>query len=126
MKVSIEGEIVDTKNIYKIGNIVGDECWNVEGWISPEQFLTHSGYEFTIEFFNKKNLIIRRGGNDIFKNDTAWWSHYKKGDVWVRVTKEEYEERLKIIYDELNAFRNIVIGYWNESKAEIPEIKFEK
>lgn len=47
MKIAINGEIIDTENIYKIGNI--NFCLN-EG----------VQYYFQIEFFNKKILAVTK------------------------------------------------------------------
>ena len=121
MKISIQGNIINTKKIYQITPIVGDGCWIESNSWGPEKMLTHSGYMFSIEFLNKKEIKIHLRGNDVFE-DELWWM--RGSSEKFKMTKEEYETKLKIIYDELDIFRNSVISYWNKDKSEIPSIEF--
>jgi hypothetical protein len=120
MKISVEGVIIDTQNIYAIEPIIGNDTWTYMQSYGPDHILSHSGYEFTIKFFNKKDLIIYRSGDETFK-DNYWWMKFKNREML-----PEYEAALKMIYDEMNEIRNTVIGYWNEDKKDIPEVAFKK
>ena len=114
MKISIQGRVIETENIYQIDPIKGDDCWTSRNSWGPSSLLTHSGYEFTIRLFNEKKIKIWRSGDQTFNCD-----------IWY-MEKDMYEKKLKMVYDELDAFRNTVIEYWNKGKSEIPEINFKK
>lgn len=124
MKISVLGSIINTKKIYQITPIVGDGCWvESNSWESENMILTDSGYMFTIEFLNEKKMKIRLSGNDVFEDD-LWWMRSSFSNTSTKITKEEYEDKLKTIYDELNAFRNTIVAFWNKDKSPIPELIF--
>jgi hypothetical protein len=52
MLISVLGDIIDTKNIYKISKVKGNNCWE------NNEELSHSGYDFYIHLYNQKNIRV--------------------------------------------------------------------
>lgn len=116
MKISVIGHVIETKNIYDITPIKGDNCWSYLKDDPNDNGLTHSSFLFKIKFFNKKSLTVELCGGDLYPKDDdgeSWW---------VR----DYDKKLLNLQDKINEIRNEVIGYWNESSSEIPKIEVEK
>ena len=123
MKISVNGHIIETKNILDITPIRGNKCWG-----NNEKCLTHSAYEFEIIFFNHKNMNIYLSGNQFFGYD-GWWESanvfQKNGDNQYCRSEEGmsiYKENLKKIYDKINSHRDEIIKIWSDNQSTIPQI----
>ena len=117
MKISVLGDIIDTKDIYMITSIVGDEYFKtsiiktVSGAPSEKyKHLNHSGFEFNIKFFNKKTLTIQLDGSDMWRD----WNWYEM----------DYSDRIKLVEHQITNIRDVMISYWNKDKTKIPRIDF--
>lgn len=109
MLISIQGNTIDTKDIYAITPIKGNECWSN----SFGTDLTHSGYSFTVKLYNNKSVQIYLDGNDIYGDGYPnWWD-------------TDYKNKLINIENKLNEFRNEIVCKWNESKNDIPDLKID-
>jgi hypothetical protein len=104
MLISIQGTIIDTEDIYKISEVSGDNCW------STSDKIKHSGFHFYIELFNDKSISVSLDGDSF---GYCWW-------------ETDYENRINQIEQKVKDFRETVIGYWNKSKSQIPQIEFPK
>lgn len=121
MKINIQGNIIDTKCIYMIGEIIikNHNYWNAF---------------FTIYFINKKefNVIIDIPIYSSLINKKNYACQFYANPDFDE-TKFEYfsmEELLnnKIYIDKLNSItklRNDLIDIWNDNKSDILELKFE-
>lgn len=117
MKINIQGNVIDTKYIYRIGEIVTKNhgYWNVY---------------FTIYFINKKQYDVVLSV-PINSTPSLACQFYEEPDF----DKYKFEyfsmDKLlnhKIYTNKLNSMiklRNDLINIWNENKSDILELKFE-
>ena len=91
MKISINGNIIDTKKIYNITKITGD--FELEG----SKYLENSDIKdkhmilwFEILFLNKKSLKVRITGDDLFKRKENYcWNDWYIEDYDNKIIKLE-------------------------------------
>lgn len=107
MLINIQGNIIDTEQIYMITplkeHLIKDWCHN---------------FTFKILFLNQKELFI---------TINVCYQHYtrKAGSpvgIEINMPYEDKPEPKISIY-KLRAFYTSIIEYWNSSKSKIPEIK---
>ena len=117
MKISVLGNIIDTRDIYMITPIVGNEHFKTSELQTASEYLhkkwkdlNHSGFDFEIKFFNKKTITIQIDGRDIW-SDWNWF-------------ETDYLIRIKEVEEQLIELRNQIVTYWNKEKSEIPSIEF--
>lgn len=123
MLINIIGYTINTEQIYCITPIKGNNCWSHMPSNATDAKLTHSAYSFEICFLNGKtqeSLKILLDGDKVFPIKPQ----YKWNDWYSNITQEEYDTKLKIIFDKVNTVRNQVILYWNKSRSALPNIEF--
>jgi len=107
MKISVNDEIIDTEDIYKIGKVEGNNTWT---YINDGH--THSGFYFTIFLYNKKSIEIYLDGDDVFQkneNENGWWFN-----------KSTYLEKLEKVREKIENFREEIINIWSNNQRNIP------
>lgn len=109
MKIAVNGNIIDTKHIYKITEIKNALYNSYAGPTDPH----YLGYSFNIDFFNKRELIITISGDDLFprKPNYAWNDWYK----------ENYECKFQLMKEKIEKLRQSIIKIWLENQSEIPQ-----
>lgn len=109
MKISVIGNIIDTKDIYQITPIEGDNCW---AHMSNNK-LVNSAYRFKIKLFNQKSITVNLSGYDVYPSDGMpyWW-------------KNDYEAKINTVYNKVNMLRDKLIVMWNENGNNIPRFEF--
>lgn len=108
MIIAINGNLIDTKNIYKIDKI----------YFSSE----YEGYCFNINFFNDKTLWIGRNVYNINKSSVkvdgitifCFKIESDKKEEWVNTHAPELLEMI-------TGFRNQIVKVWSENQPEIPQ-----
>lgn len=117
MKIAINGETFETDQIYKIGKVEGNNIFSRDKEASRVG-LTHSGFEFTIYFLDKFELKLVIFGNHLFED--VWWINPNKYEQVYSPVHPKYVERLKIMYDKLQDFRNKIEAVWSNNQSLIP------
>lgn len=108
MKIVINGDIIDTKDVWKISKISSSDI---------------DRYGFTIYFFNHKEIDVILSGYEVWvkENGIKLGSVFNiKGGYYTTKNYDSYKEKA---IQFLEKFRNEVIKYWNEDKKEIPIIE---
>ena len=100
MKISVLGDIIDTKKIYKISKL------NENGMVIPYRCW------FTIHFYNKKEIEISLSTSSVIARVI-----YNNSDEFNKAKSEVKEKVVSV--------RNKVLNYWVENKSDIPVIDFE-
>lgn len=101
MKIAINSEIIDTKDIWKIGELKG-LIKNDNG-----EFNHCDCFKFEISIFNKESINIY---SSIPKSWNLYCSDYHK---WVI--------KAKINYEKISKFREQIIKVWSENQPDIPQ-----
>ena len=112
MKIAINGNIIDTKDIYMIHKIYAQECDNVENFVEEVEYTKNiwdiitycESASFIIESFNNKKIIVELKYN--FENTK---------------TKKDYCNTIKTINDKITEFREQIISVWLEDQSIIPQ-----
>jgi len=102
MKISILGNVIDTQNIYQIGQINGSFFL-----FHPYNDEVGDYRNFEIKMYNQKNLTIT------------------VPNIKFRATEEQAEDILKNNLDKLNNLRERIIKIWSENQSTIPNFEFE-
>ena len=106
MKINIDGNIIDTTMIYRIGNI--DE-------LRRDMLDNIVEYGFCIYFLNKNDLKI-----SLHISDSLLMAQYNK----VRENKKDIiVKAIAEILERITNCRNKLIEIWKENQSCIPEIK---
>ena len=122
MKISVQGTIIDTEDIYRISPITKDEK-------------RHIYFTFTIFFFNNKTHTISlksgcywdgdkyisidsRGGGPYTKAEEEYYDF--KGDPKEFILNHPlYKERFK----QVDKLRDKIISYWSDNQSKIPQLE---
>lgn len=113
MLISVNGTVIDTKNIYAIHPIVVSDT-------------SHIHFEFTIEF--EKNLNLKEC---VILSSKCYYSRTSNNicitregkDFWTKGSREdlisfpEYQDALK----KITKFRDSIVKIWQENQSEIPQ-----
>jgi hypothetical protein len=114
MKIAINGNIIDTKDIYKISEITKDDIFHIH-------------FKFTIYLFNAKKIDCKIYSNTYF--DGAGYASLKEtinfteknirkiGKLQDCINSNQYKEALKKITN----FRNSIVKVWSENQSDIPQ-----
>ena len=117
MKISIQGNLIDTDNIYRIGDIK-KECSNM--------------FSFEIESFNEKTKEIGTTAYPLYQsllkflNTQAENSNVplhslltpqKKAELWNKSLEETEKE--------ISEMRENIIKIWSDNQSNIPTFKFK-
>ncbi len=104
MIIAINGQLVNTKNIYLISEI---------------KFSQEGNYYFKIYFFNDKKLNIyfsytNLPERNIIVDGKKQYYHQFYKQSWI---DEHYPELL----EKITEFRNQIVKVWSENQSEIPQ-----
>lgn len=123
MKIRVNGETVDTEQIFKITKVIGNDCWKN----TDNRGLSHSAYEFTILFLDKKEIKISLSGSQVFKED-HWYSNMGGSKVGEQfpLRHPQYLERLILIRDRLTELRNEIEAVWLANQSTLPQFGFDE
>lgn len=105
MKIAINGNIIDTKNIYKITKLE-------EKSINASKNLTDH-FKFSIKSFNNQEIDIWINGDSLFERKP----NYQWNDWYL----EDYEFKFVLLKQKANEFRDSIIKVWSENQSEIPQ-----
>jgi hypothetical protein len=115
MLISIEGDIIDTKDIYKVGKIQKDTMkWHdyTKRPYNSDDFKLYDAYfSFDVFLMNRKKLTI---------NHSVPWeinSDFEAYDKIVELSKK-YE-------NDITDLRNKLVKYWNKGKSKIPQLELK-
>lgn len=119
MKISVLGNIIDTKKIYRISNIITNSEYG------------HIDFEFVIDMYNKKQLCIRKSSGCYinYQEDFAtideenFKIRCETGERIDRKLIEESKTYLKY-KKQIETLRNVIIAYWSNNQSDIPKIEF--
>lgn len=100
MLVQIDGNVIDTCNIWKIEQIYKNGAESMT---------------FEISLFNKSSLFI--GKKTKFEYNSAMGGIIAQEDLYMQ-TKEYME-----VYNSVVNARSSLLEYWNKSNSSIPKIK---
>jgi hypothetical protein len=102
MKIAVNGNIIDTENIYKITKVEIDNI--IEE--SENRFAFYKGHWITISFkikiFNNKDIQILESLRDF--------------NSFINYKNDKFNSIQK-----LNKFRDSIIEIWSENQSEIPQ-----
>lgn len=104
MKIAINSNIINTKNIYEITKF--------EKRINSHN-ITESIY-FYIKMFNNEKIRIDIDGDCIFKR--------KPNFKWNDWYKENYDSKIVLLENKANEIRNQIINIWSKNKSKIIQI----
>jgi len=122
MLISLEGNIIDTEDIYGISEIQSKE----------ESFFNHS---FTINFFNKKKMKVTHDIPIYISSNINCAFVEIKGIIqedYKILTRDAAIEKIRNseIYKqslvEINNLKNQIVDYWNKYKLDIPMLELDK
>ena len=116
MKIAINGEIVDTCDFYKIGNIEKDIQYN----ISFKFVIYHMNNKTTIVSLNSQTSFVNNGVEKyafITRKELPYVPRIENGTIEDCINSEIYQENLKKITD----FRESIIKIWSENQTTIPQ-----
>lgn len=122
MLISLEGNIINTEDIYGISEITTKE----------ESFFNHS---FTINFFNRKKMnvthdipiYISSNINSAFVEIKGIMQEdYKILTRDAAIEKIRNSEIYKQSLVEINNLKNQIVDYWNKYKLDIPMLELDK
>lgn len=137
MIIAVDGVLIDTTKIYKIGKVIGDSKWRVwtgrdweyypDEFYIKHEFKKHSAYSFTVYFLNKKEETFTISGDDKFGE--GWTSTIDNSNTRFRKKHEQgefevYMEKCRILKNTLTQARNEVLKYWNKDGIDIPLVNF--
>lgn len=106
MKIAINGNIIDTTLIYRIGEIESDDVY------SFGHMAIHSSYYFVIYFLGDNNKMhICATGREVFNYD---WAE----------NEDQFNNNLAILESKLYIFRNKIVKAWHEDQSDIPQFNF--
>ena len=124
MKIAINGEIIDTENIYKIDNKV----------IEMYNGLSITNLGFTITYFNNHQLKIKLSLPIHMDSDKTIVKPIYEGDVLETVEIIKREATLKDfrqmseyieIYNKVEGFRKSIVEIWANNQSTIPQFNLE-
>lgn len=117
MKIAVQGQIIDTDNIYLIGEVVKE----------------HNAFVFTIESFNDNFLEVSVA--TYAKNSkSAEWNELRS----ITPIAEETDEQSKYMYklmsfdvpeenkDRLEKMRQDIVNIWSSNQSVIPTFDIKK
>lgn len=112
MKIAINGDIIDTKDIYKIRDITTKD-------------VGHLNFRFVLHLFNGKYIDIKLYSNTYFngnahssiktKNGTI--NNHNTGTLKDCISSDEYKAAL----NKISKFRDQIIKIWSENQSDIPQ-----
>jgi hypothetical protein len=117
MKIAINGDIVDTEDIYKITKILSDTNGSIH-------------HSFVIYLFNKKNITItidttcyNLGGFNSMIGDRRL-SLEQGDDLSLEFLQQtpEYQESL----GRITKFRDSLIDIWSQNQSQIPQFNLNE
>ena len=120
MIISVQGNLIETKNIYRVGKIKNN--------IPNALFSNTVDIKFDIESFdNKKLTVFKEIKSRNFLTDT--YDNLKLNldeirNIVARIDLENHPLYLKH-FEDIERMRNEVLKYWNAEQAEYPQINFE-
>ena len=114
MKIAINGEIIDTKDIYKISDV------NVEYNFSRPHF------KFTMQLFNNIPIVVHNAA-DIFLDGTFTLKTESFKILKEKATKQDLIEHPIYVdaFNKISNLRNEIIKIWSENQSEIPQFNLE-
>jgi len=116
MKISINGDIIDTKDIYKITKLKSFEWNNGHTWNIPfEGAITNdSCFGFKVKLFNHKKVHV-------------WYNVSDECDDDYKASTDRYEKTTdrKELWEKLEKFRATIVDKWNEDKSDIQQFNFK-
>ncbi|MFW6226091.1 MAG: hypothetical protein ACOC3V_03960 [bacterium] len=102
MKIAINGDIIDTKHIYKISKL---ETIN---FAYPKNYGSHYCCSFRIQSFNRKTIVVE---------NVYDFTGYQNQDDFYRVVKNTEKK--------LSDFRDKIINIWLQNQSEIPQFNLD-
>ena len=107
MLITVQGTIINTKNIFKIRNIYSD----YQSYFNKADDCIHMPRVcFSIEFFNKEEMSVEISLKDL-DDETDWYRD-----------KTKFLERYKMADKKAEGMRQQIAEYWQKSPSAIPQI----
>lgn len=110
MLIAVNGNIINTENIYNITPIEGDCCWSS----NMTSGLSHSNFLFAICLFNDKNILV---GTDISSSEGEDWWNTGKFEDYISILNKHKKR--------LSKFRDSIIEAWGDNQSKIPNFDFK-
>lgn len=109
MLLTINGSVIDTRNIYEITPVeTADKGGNAQC------------FSFSIKFLNQKKKEIQTSGYEEYTRDKGVAPNYDVNN-WLNYW-EQKEKYIPLAKARLEAFRSKIIAHWQKDPSPIPSI----